>query len=242
MDNRENTLVTLNDRRNSTSENNSEEALHFLLSDHPEYETGRDHYLELHKKDKNIHIKAVLGFAIFFVVFVVLFPILLKSFNNEELFLSYLANIDLIATVLSFKNGPFNLDLFRYLYLDDRPLVGYFNQNIINYVVLLSVAYIIITTSVKSRNVGDGMAKMSIILLVTYLFPGRVVSEGMHFIDEKLTEELKINPSLSWNITFVIGILIALFFIVLESLAIKSFYKSISKFYEKKVFKFLDLE
>ena len=70
MDNRENTLVTPNDRRNLTSENNSEEALHFLLSDHPEYETGRDHYLELHKKDKNIHIKAVLGFAIFFVVLV----------------------------------------------------------------------------------------------------------------------------------------------------------------------------
>jgi len=237
-------MNTIDSQENSqeNSQEKTKDNLHFLLSDHPEYETGREHYLELHKKDQNIHIKAVIGFIIYFVVFVVIVPMFLKSFHNEEIFLSYLANIDLLATVLSFKNGPFNLDLFRYLYIDTRPLVGYINQNLINYVVLLAVAYIIISTSVKSRNVGDGMAKMSIILLVTYLFPGRVISEGMHFIDKKLTGEFKINSNISWNITFIIGLLIALAFIVAEAFAIKTFYKYLSKFYEKKVFKFLDLE
>jgi len=214
----------------------------FLLSDHPEYETGRKHYLELHKKDKNIHIKAVFGFVIFFLVFIVIIPMFLKSFRNEELLLTYLANVDLVATIVSFKNGPFNLDIFRYLYIDNRPFIGYINQNLINYIVLLAVAYIIITTSVKSRNVGDGMAKMSIILLVTYLFPGRVVSEGMHFIDKKLTGALKINPLVSWNITVLCGLLIAIGFFLMEAFAIKNFYKSLSKFYEKKVFKYFNLE
>lgn len=243
-------MNTINLQQNS--QENSEENLqqkiktnddlHFLLSDHPEYETGRKHYLELHKNDENIHTKAIFGFIIYFVVFIIIVPMFLKNLHNEEIFLSYLANVDLLATVLSFKNGPFNLGIFRYLYIDSRPLIGYINQNLINYVVLLAVAYIVITTSVKSKNVGDGMAKMSIILLVTYLFPGRVVSSGMHFIDKKLTGDFKINPSISWNITFVCGLLIAVFFIATEAFAIKMFYKSLSKFYEKKVFKYLDLE
>ena len=67
MNIRENTLVTPRGNNNLTTENNSDEAVHFLLSDHPEYESGREHYLELHKKDKNIHIKAVLGFVIFYL-------------------------------------------------------------------------------------------------------------------------------------------------------------------------------
>ena len=236
-----NTIISQENSHENSHEKTKDE-VNFLLSDHPEYEIGREHYLELHKNDKNIHIKAVLGFIIYFVVFIVIVPIFLKTFHNEEILLSYLANVDLLATVLSFKNGPFNLDLFRYLYIDSRPLIGYINQNLINYVVLLAVAYIIITTSVKSRIVGDGMAKMSIILLLTYLFPGRVVSEGMHFIYKKLTTDLNINSSISWNITFVTGLLIAITFIVAEAFAIKMFYKSLSKFYENKVFKFLHLE
>lgn len=237
-------MNTINSQENSKENSNekTKDNEHFLLTDHPEYDTGRKQYLELHKNNQNIYIKAIFGFLIYFVVFIVIVPMFLKNFNNEEILLSYLANVDLLATVLSFKNGPFNLDIFRYLYIDSRPLIGYINQNLINYVVLLAVAYIIISTSVKSRNIGDGMAKVSIILLVTYLFPGRIISSGMHFIDKKLTEEFKINPSVSWNITFVCGLVIAIFFIIMEAFAIKTFYKSLSKFYEKKVFKYLNLE
>lgn len=228
--------------KNDNSNDNSNHSPHFLLSDHPEYESGRDDYLALHKKHDDIHVKAVVGIVLYFVVFIVIFPIILKTFNNEELFLAYLSNVDLLATVLSFKNGPFNSDLFRYLYIDSRPLIGYFNQNIINYVVLLAVSYTILTTSVKSRNVSDGMAKITIILIATYLFPGRFVSEGMHFVYDKLVNQLNMDSGISWNITFLCGLLISVLFILIEAFAIKTFYKSISKFYEKKVFKFLDFE
>tara|TARA_B100000902_G_scaffold381983_1_gene419130 strand:+ start:3635 stop:4339 length:705 start_codon:yes stop_codon:yes gene_type:complete len=230
-----------NIQKNEKNKNNND-IVHILHRDHPEYETGREHYEELHTKEENTHFTDIIGSMIFFTIFVIIGPILLKRFKNEELLLSYLANLDLIATALQFKNGPFGLHWFRYLYEDDRPLIGFFNQNLINYFVLLAVSYIIISTSVKSRNIGDGMGKVSIILVVTYLFTGRIISEAMHAIDNQLINSYNINPSNSWNITFIFGLLIALLFILLEAYAINRFYKSISKFFDTKVFKFFHLE
>ena len=215
--------------------------VHFLLSDHPEYETGKEDYLALHKDDQ-IYIKSILGTLVFVLIFIFIIPILIKDYIDQEILLSYLANLDLIATAISFKNGPFNLDLFRYLYIDDRPLVGYLSQNIINYFVLLAIVYIAVSKSVKSKNIGHGMAVTSIIFIITYLFPGRIISEGMHFINNKFTNELNLNSYASWYITFIMGLLIALFFIILEYFTVKHFYKPISKIYENIIFKFLHLE
>lgn len=214
----------------------------FLLAQHPEYETGKDDYIALHKNQDDISSKAIIGFSIFTFIFVICVPILLKNLKNEDIILAYMANLDLIATSISFKNGPFNLDLFRYLYIDNRPIVGYINQNLINYIVLITISYIIIKTSVKNKNIGDGMGKVSIILIMTYLFPGRIISESMHFIYDKLIEHLNLEGSVSWTITFIIGLLLALIFIIIEAFAIKLFYKSISKFYESKVFKHINFD
>ena len=216
--------------------------VHFLLNDHPEYDIGKNEYLKNHKKNPNIISESITGFLLFFLICVICIPFFLIKLNNEEILLSYLANIDLIATILSFKNGPGKIDFFKYLYLDDRPLIGYINQNLINYVVLLAVSYIIISTSVKSKIVGDGMAKVTIILIVTYLFPGRLVSEGMHYVDNILINDYKINPSISWYITFIVGVFIALFFIILEAFIIKISYKNISKLYEKYILKIINSE
>lgn len=219
--------------------NNSNNNIHFLLDFHPHYKTNNK---EDYKNDTTILIKNILGFLLFFLIFVILFPILIKSYKNEELLLTYMANIDLIATVISFKNGPFNINLFRYLYIDNRPLIGYFNQNIINYIVLLVISYIIIKTSIKANNIGDGIAKASLIFIFTYLFPGRIIYNGMSSLYKILNVNLNLYSTTSWFITFIFGLLFSLFFIILETFAIKMFYKSISKFYENKVFKLLDLK
>ena len=49
-------MNTINSQENSQENSNekTKDNEHFLLSDHPEYETGRKHYLELHKNDEVI--------------------------------------------------------------------------------------------------------------------------------------------------------------------------------------------
>lgn len=226
---------------NNVSSANSTQTNNILLSLHPGYDTGNQEYKNLHQKDHYTLIKAFLGFFIF-ILFIV-FPIVLifKSLKNQDLLLAYLANLDLLATVISFKNGPFNLDLFRYLYIDPRPFIGYLNQNLINYIVLLSISYIIIKTSIKTKNVSDGLGKASIIFIITYLFPGRILSEFMNYMDNYVTSHFNINHSASWTIIFILGIMLGLFFIIIETLALKHLTKYFSKFYSNIVLKYLNL-
>ena len=200
-----------------------------LLSMHPHFDTGIADYKAIHR-DKGVVGKAVGGFILYFTVFMMIIPILIHRLDNEELLLSYLANVDLIATVLSFKNGPFGQDLFRYLYMDTRPLIGYLNNNIINLYVLITITYVISSSSVKNKSVSDGMSKAIITYVLTYLFPGRLISEIMHKTYDMLDRMMSNtgNKDIIYLITMCIGFIAAIGLIIIESFITKNYYKTFS--------------
>ena len=199
-----------------------------LLSMHPHFDTGLTDYKAIHS-DKMVVGKAVGGFVLYFIVAMIIIPIWIHRLDNEELLISYLANVDLIATVLSFKNGPFGQDLFRYLYMDTRPLIGYINNNIINLYVLIVITYVVTSTSVKNKSVSDGMSKSIIIYILTYLFPGRIISVIMHNTYNMLDCLFPdVNREIQYLVTICFGFISSIFLIMVEALITKNYYKAFS--------------
>lgn len=204
-----------------------------LLSMHPHFDTGITDYKAIHR-DKTVVGKAIGGFVIYFIVAMIIIPIWIHRLDNEELLISYLANVDLIATVLSFKNGPFGQDIFRYLYMDTRPLIGYINNNIINLYVLIVITYVVTTTSVKNKSVSDGMSKAIITYTLTYLFPGRFISEIMHNVYNMLNGMFPSQKrEIQYLVTICVGFIAAIFLIMVEALITKNYYKMFSSVLKK---------
>lgn len=212
-----------------------------LLSMHPHFDTCQSDYKDLHLQ-KDITVINIVGFVVYFVIFVIIIPFFIFKHGSSEVLLVYLANIDNIASVLSFKNGPFDIGMFRYLYLDNRPLLGFINQNIINYIVLIAISYIITTRAVKSGNIHNGVATISIILLITYLLPSRLISTLMHAFYNTLTYDLDISHHMTVRyITYIFGAIVASALILFETFLIKNYSKYISQFLETMLSKILKI-
>ena len=212
-----------------------------LLSMHPHFDTCQSDYEDIHLQ-KDVTVINVIGFFVYFILFVIIIPFFIFRHGSTEVLLVYFANIDNIATVLSFKNGPFDIGMFRYLYLDNRPLLGFINQNIINYIVLIAISYIITTRAVKSGNIHNGVATISIILLITYLFPSRIISTLMYAFYNTFTRDLDISHGMTIRyVTYLFGFIVATALILFETFLIKNYSKHISQFLETTLSKILKL-
>ena len=219
----------------------SDTSTNVLLSMHPHFDTCQSDYEDIHLQ-KDVTVINVIGFFVYFILFVIIIPFFIFRHGSTEVLLVYFANIDNIATVLSFKNGPFDLGMFRYLYLDNRPLLGFINQNIINYIVLIAISYIITTRAVKSGNIHNGVATISIILLITYLFPSRIISTLMYAFYNTFTRDLDISHRMTVRyVTYLFGFIVALILIMFEAFLVKNFSKHISGFLETMLSKILKL-
>ena len=191
--------------------------------------TDNQKYKERFIRDKTIIPKNIAGCLFYYVVFIGIIPFLLYKNKFYKILEVFYPNVDLIATSLSFLNGPFNSGIFQFLYLDNRPLIGYLSQNFINYIALLSVLFIVIKASVVDKKLSTGFSKVVIILLVTYLLPGRIVINFMYGFYDFIKTFINDN-NLLWFIVVGFGLLISVFFILLEAFLIKHFSKNIASF------------
>lgn len=173
--------------------------------------------LYLSKNDQNI---AILGTFIYITVFIIIIPIILYKSGLTTLVKIYFVNTDLLATAISFHKGPFQ-NIFKYLYNNTQPFIGYLSQNIINLSVLLGLFYIRLEQS-KKESISASLSKISFILLITYLLPGRYI---MKLQDDYYNN---IGGELFWNgydingiKTVLFGFFIVLSLILLENLSIR---------------------
>lgn len=225
----------------SDTSDTSDTSSNILLSMYPHFDTCQSDYKDLHLQ-KDVTVINVIGFFVYFILFVIIIPFFIFRYASSEVLLVYFANIDNIATVLSFKNGPLDIGMFRYLYLDNRPLLGFINQNIINYIVLIAVSYIITSRAVKSGNIHNGVATISIILLITYLLPSRLISTLMHVFYNTFTRDLDISHRMTVRyVTYLFGAIVAIGLILFETFLIKNYSKYISQFLETTLSKILKL-
>ena len=198
--------------------------LNFFMNENLSY---YQKYKNTFKFHKTIISKNIVGCIFYYVVFIGIIPFLLYKNRLYQILEVYYPNVDLIATSISFLNGPFNSGIFEFLYLDKSSLIGYLSQNFINYIALLSVLFIVIKASVVDKKISTGFSKAMIILLTTYLIPGRIIVNSMYGFYDFIKTFIN-DQNLLWFIVVGVGLLITCFFISLEAFLIKHFSKNIA--------------
>lgn len=112
-----------------------------------------------------------LGLMIFLVAFVGVVPYLLLRSRLYLVATAYLCNIDLVATVLAFSGGPF--DMWRFLYNPNvHTLFGFVSSTLINYMAVCGVAFVAMRYALRENDEHYGLAKLLVAIPVTYLIPG----------------------------------------------------------------------
>lgn len=194
--------------------------------------------IKKHRKQKNIKNKnvnilkkntvveqdiklanAMIGFLFYIVFIVVIIPLILLKFKFYTILEGWVPNVDMIANVLTWWEGPF--DLFKYLYKQiPTSFFALFTQTFINYLALLGLTYIVIKRSVQKRNIYEGWGNAFVMLIVTYLVPSKIVSEIM----KEITAFIKND-----NIVAILGMLVTVLIIVFESVILKKYGKLLEK-------------
>lgn len=155
-----------------------------------------------------------LGLIFFIVVFAICIPYIIYKCKMYEFLTMYFPNLDLIATCLNFQGGPFDLNIFKYLYSDSGPTIGYLSLNIIGVLSMMGVLAVLFkkteylmkkgSDNIMSKVMSTGM----IMLIITFFFPNRYIRIFNEYVYSLLNKFL-INSSKNtlWFITFFIGIL-----------------------------------
>ena len=169
-----------------------------------------------HKYTTNIP-KIVFGFAIFVLIFIIAIPILLLKNKKYNLLETYMPNIDLIATVITWHGGPYKI--WEHLY-PPTPLTiyGFSSQTLINYMALLGLTYIVIRETKRTNSIIKGWAFAFVMLLMTYLLPSQLISYTMD-----KTSELLNQSNLRRIIVLISGFLITGLIIISEAYILKNY-------------------
>mgnify|MGYP001220675137 CR=1 FL=1 len=165
-------------------------------------------------------VNSVIGFLFFMVFIVIIIPLILLKYKKYSILAGYAPNVDLIANVLTWWRGPF--DLFKDLYRQiPTSLFSLFTQTFINYLALLGLAYIVIKKSVKKNNIYEGWGAAFVMFIVTYLVPSRMVSEIMNRLARLIKND---------GLVSMIGMVFTLLIILFENVILEKYGKSLAKY------------
>tara|TARA_B100001123_G_C15181349_1_gene975489 strand:+ start:183 stop:809 length:627 start_codon:yes stop_codon:yes gene_type:complete len=179
------------------------------------------HFDEIHKK-QNINIyNQIFGLLLYIIIFVMMIPIILYKYRKYTLLEVYLPNIDLIANLFSFHEGPFNI--WKELYVGSpTSTFALMSQIIINYIALVGLSYLFIRETKITKSIYRGWSLAIIMILITYLLPSQLISYIMEIFERFIS---KFNSSIFCYqcikiYTFIIGLLITICVILFEKFLI----------------------
>ena len=185
---------------------------------------SRDLYLEEKRtifvlNDKDVdHRKHIIGFIIYFIIFVIFVPYLLTTYKYWNILSAYLPNLDLIAVVIAYHGGPQNSFIWKHLYNpSDTTITGYISSNIINLFALLGVTYIIAYFTFINHNIYKGWSRAFIMLPLTYFIPSNFIIYFMNKFGHYLNNYLASKSLIHYLLVVILGIIIASGFIVIEA-------------------------
>ena len=183
---------------------------------------------ESQKHKYNINIsKIVFGFSAFLIIFMIIIPIILLKTKQYPILEAYMPNLDLIATVITWHGGPFNI--WEHLYPPSPQTVyGFSSQTLINYMALLGLTYIVIRETKRTNSIIKGWAFAFVMLLMTYLLPSQIISYTMDKISELLN-----NSIISNIIIIIVGFLMVSLIIMSESYILTNYKKQIENIIQK---------
>ena len=181
-------------------------------------------------------VNQLIGFVIFFVLFIFTIPYLLLKNGMVEIFEGYIPNVDMIATILGFntKDFPEMTKYFKYLYNPEtHTKYGYISQNVINYLALLGVTFFVSYYTFKTKSISKGWGRAFIMLPVTYLIPGNFISYYMEKLYDYLEKHKVENRYMKNGLVYGFGFLVVLFFINMERIIIDTFGNDIGKILQR---------
>lgn len=150
--------------------------------------------------------KNLLGFTIFIFVIVMVIPNYLIKYKHYFLASLYYSNIDMIATVLGFGGGPF--DIWKYLYNPDfRSYYEFVSSTIINLLALIGVGIVCFLDSRLNNNIYSGLSRYIIAIVITYLLPGNFIVYIMNAASEYLFK-MNITYRLRYSLVVIFGLVL----------------------------------
>lgn len=180
------------------------------------------------------HLKDILGLIIFMVVFAFLIPHLLLQNKKYIVAIAYLCNLDIVATILGFSGGPYNI--WKYLYNPNtETFFGFFSSTLINYFAVCGVGYVAIKYAMKHKNAYAGLSKMLIAIPITYLLPGNFIVFLMNNLAHYLFKA-GVSYYIRWIITIICGVIfgvgIILFEVFLTEYSVPKLIKIVDKIFK----------
>ena len=160
--------------------------------------------------------KYILGLVLYLTVFGLLVPYILIKNKMYSIMEGYMPNLDLIACVLGYSQGPF--EIFKYLYNPStRTINGIISSLIINYTALLGVTYIIAHYTFKLNDVFKGWSRAIIMLLMTYLIPGYFLAYLTYYIGKAIDPFYETGTIENWCLVVSLGLVVVATIIAVES-------------------------
>ena len=145
-------------------------------------------------------------------------PFLLWEFHALDILCLYIANIDLLATSLSYNSGPYKTEIFAELYSDaSATIYSYFSRIIINTIALLGVLYTVGIVQKKSKSIIKGCIVGAIVIVVTFLAPNDIISTVQSTTAEvikKYTGQTASTSFLTYLVVTIMGLIIGSIYFV----------------------------
>ena len=189
--------------------------------------------LEQTPSEKIEYKKQISGFLFYIFVFGIVIPYFILRFKKIGWLEGYLPNLDLIATILGFRGGPVDSNIFRYLY---NPVTtttyGFFSQNVLNYVALLGLTYIVAYYTFTTKSISNGWSRAFIMIIITFLLPSNLLAYGTSKFGLCLDKILG-TTKYTYGITIALFLVVLYYLIILEKNLIQYFAPIIAKNIDK---------
>ena len=182
--------------------------------------------------------KIIIGFFIVYVIILYVIPHLLYKFAKFTTFITYIANVDLIANVLA-TNIP---DYFKYTYNDQsKSLLGYLSFNILSLYSLSGIFLYGLQLKLVGHNNSTAFKSMIAVSIITFTLPTLLIPyltryikkhtkhiaknyiKGRHIEVNEENNEIKLTNEAINYISIIVSSVIALLFILLEGYYIENY-------------------
>ena len=133
-------------------------------------------------------IRDIVGFITYLLIALVIIPEILLRVDLKYLLPIYLPNVDMIATILSWWGGPYNV--WKRLYMDDaEDYIAYISETIVNWLALIGMLYIVVDIS-RTEGMYVAWAYGLVMSLCSYLLPSRIIENVMDitYIETKMIQ------------------------------------------------------
>tara|TARA_B100001063_G_C16664716_1_gene502981 strand:+ start:406 stop:1047 length:642 start_codon:yes stop_codon:yes gene_type:complete len=182
--------------------------------------------------------KNIIGFAIVYIIILYVIPHILYKFAKFTSFITYIANVDLLANVLA-TNIP---SYFKYTYDNEsKTLLGYLSFNIISLYALSGIFLYGLQLKLVGHNNNIAFKSMIAVSIITFTLPTLLIPfltryikkqtkhiatyyiKGKHVKVDETNNEIKLTDEAVDHISIIVSSVIALLFILVEGYFIEHF-------------------